>query len=94
MYIYNYACIYICIHIPLTLPPSHPHLSPLSVLSPQYIGATFQDAFIVAIISFSIGVSLLRMFAKKNHYTISANQVCGRAAWCVCVGWTVVLGRW
>jgi hypothetical protein len=33
-----------------------------------------QDAFLVAIISFAIGVSLSKMFAKKNKYSVSANQ--------------------
>ena len=65
--------------LPSPLPPPFPpplSLPPVSVLKPDYIGSTFQDAFIVAIISFSIGVSLSKTFAKKNHYTVNSNQVC------------------
>ena len=68
IYISTYLhVVYYVFIFPSTLPPSYINPPPLSVLSPQYIGATFQDAFIVALISFSIGVSLSRII---HAYTL------------------------
>jgi len=34
------------------------------------------DAIAISIVCFSVAVSLAKLFAKKEGYTVSANQVC------------------
>lgn len=40
-----------------------------------YFIDVLQDAFVIAVVSFAVGVSLAKVFAREFNYTISPNQV-------------------
>jgi high affinity sulfate transporter 1 len=46
----------------------------LSMPVAEHIPNVIQDAITVAIVSFAVGVSLSKVFAKRNKYEVSANQ--------------------
>ncbi len=64
-----YLCMLIYLHTHTCSAP------PISAPSMEYIGSTIQDAFVIAIVTFSVTVSLAQVFANKLNYTIHSNQV-------------------
>ena len=41
----------------------------------KYVSVLLSDAFVIAIVGFSVSVSLTFIFAKRNKYEVSSNQV-------------------
>ena len=65
---HSYELTFTCFSFPNRLPPvTVPSLSTAADIVP--------DAFIIAIVSFAVNISLAKMFAKKHKYPIDANQV-------------------
>ena len=50
-------------------------MPPLSSPSFSIMSEVLVDGIVIAVVSFAINVSLAKAFAKKNNYTIDANQV-------------------
>ena len=42
---------------------------------PSLWGDLFEDAFIIAIIAFSVNASMAFLFARKHNYTVDSTQV-------------------
>ncbi len=74
-------CICVCLYTYMyTHTHTHTHTCsapPISAPSMEYIGSTIQDAFVIAIVTFAVTVSLAQVFANKLNYTIHSNQVHG-----------------
>ena len=53
------------------------HFSPPPSTTPvaEHISSVITDAITVAIVTFAVGVSLSKVFAKRNKYELSSNQV-------------------
>ena len=47
----------------------------VTVPNAQYIPALIQDAFVVGIVTYSVTVSLAKVFAREFGYSIDTNQV-------------------
>lgn len=54
---------------------SSPRLRAPAVPEMQLIPAVFVDAIAIAIVGFSMAVSMAKIFALKHGYTIDGNQV-------------------
>ena len=50
-------------------------LPPTSTPKSEYFGDILTDAFTIAIVAYSISISLSKVFANKHGYSIHANQV-------------------
>lgn len=57
----------VCFHVLRLRPPAVPDFSLISNLIP--------DAFAVAIVGFSMNISLAKIFALKHGYSVDGNQV-------------------
>lgn len=62
-------------HINLYILISSPRLHPPAVPDIELIPAIFVDAVAIAIVGFSMAVSMAKIFALKHGYTIDGNQV-------------------
>ena len=47
----------------------------ITVPSLSLVARILPDAFVIAIVSFAVNISIAKMFAKKHKYSIDANQV-------------------
>ena len=61
---------------------THKHSVPaITIPSTSYMLPLLQDAFVIAIVTFSVSVSVAQVFARQFSYSIDSSQV----------GWTVLL---
>lgn len=49
-------------------------LPPISVPRHDLVSGLFMDAFVIAVVAFSVNISLAKLFSQKHKYPIDANQ--------------------
>ena len=77
---YSSQCTHTCIYKVSTIADINViyvyyRLPPLSTPKTAYFFEVLPDAFTIAIVSYSISISLSKVFALQNGYIIHANQV-------------------
>ena len=80
MFSYSSQCTHTCIHEVPTIADINVmyvyyRLPPLSTPKTAYFFEVLPDAFTIAVVSYSVSISLSKVFALKKGYIIHANQV-------------------
>ena len=70
-----------CTHIIIIVVCSLPQLT---IPDTNYMIALLPSAFVIAVVTFAVTVSLGQVFAQQFNYTISSDQVCVCVCMCVC----------
>lgn len=82
MYMYMYVHTYMYMYLPLSSLFCHCSAPPLTVPSGGYFLSVFRDSFAIAIVTYTITVSLGQVLARRFDYDIHSNQVSCNAYLC------------